>query len=167
MARKVFFSFHYKPDNWRTSQVRNIGVIEGNKAVNDNKWEEVKKGGIPAIKKWIDDNLFGKSCCIVLVGEKTAGRKWIEYEIEKAWEDKKGVMGIYINKLKDTDGNQSKKGNNPFEKFFITIDGKKKYLNEIIKCYDPPYEKSKNVYNYISENIEDWVEKAIEIRNKY
>lgn len=30
MARKVFFSFHYQPDNWRVSQVRNIGVIEGN-----------------------------------------------------------------------------------------------------------------------------------------
>lgn len=44
MARNVFFSFHYKPDNWRTSQVRNIGVVEGSKALSDNNWETVTKG---------------------------------------------------------------------------------------------------------------------------
>ncbi len=37
MARKVFFSFHYKPDNGRASQVRNIGAIEGSQAVSDNQ----------------------------------------------------------------------------------------------------------------------------------
>ncbi|MEW8354447.1 MAG: TIR domain-containing protein [Candidatus Thiodiazotropha sp.] len=25
MARKCFYSFHYNPDNWRVSTVRNIG----------------------------------------------------------------------------------------------------------------------------------------------
>ena len=122
MARKVFFSFHYKPDNWRASQVRNIGAIEGNKSVNDNTWEEVKKGGDTAIQKWIDNNLYGKSCCIVLVGEKTAGRKWIKYEIKKAWADGKGVLGICIHNLKDKEGNQSVKGRNPFENFTIEVD---------------------------------------------
>lgn len=24
-----FYSFHYAPDNWRASQVRNIGAVEG------------------------------------------------------------------------------------------------------------------------------------------
>ena len=38
MARKVFTSFHYVPDNWRASQVRNIGKIEGNSLVSTNKW---------------------------------------------------------------------------------------------------------------------------------
>ncbi len=28
MARRCFYSFHYKPDNARAAQVRNIGVIE-------------------------------------------------------------------------------------------------------------------------------------------
>jgi len=36
MARRVFFSFHYTPDNWRASQVRQIGVIEGDAPVSDN-----------------------------------------------------------------------------------------------------------------------------------
>lgn len=35
MARRVFYSFHYVPDNWRVSQVRNIGAIEDNKPAKD------------------------------------------------------------------------------------------------------------------------------------
>lgn len=29
MPRKVFYSFHFAPDSWRASQVRNIGIVEG------------------------------------------------------------------------------------------------------------------------------------------
>ena len=57
MARRVFFSFYYKEDYWRTSQVRNIGAIDSNKPVSDNDWEVVKKNGDDAIKKWIDKQL--------------------------------------------------------------------------------------------------------------
>ena len=53
MARKAFYSFHYKPDASRAGQVRNIGVVEGNTPVSDNDWETVTKGGEAAIKKWI------------------------------------------------------------------------------------------------------------------
>lgn len=84
MARKVFFSFHYKPDNWRASQVRNMGVIEGNAPVSDNDWEAIKKGGDKAIQNWIDGQLKGKSCTIVLIGANTAGRKWIKYDTSGA-----------------------------------------------------------------------------------
>ena len=72
MARRVFYSFHYKPDNWRASQVRNMGVIEGNQAVADNDWETVTKGGDAAIKKWIDDQMVGRSCVVVLIGSAAA-----------------------------------------------------------------------------------------------
>lgn len=163
MARRAFYSFHYVPDNWRASQVRNMGVVEGNRPATDNDWEEVKKKGDSAIQKWIDDQLDGKSVAVVLIGSKTAGRKWINYEIKKAWNDKKGVLGIYIHNLKDSDGNQSSKGNNPFDDFSI---GKVK-LSSIVKAYDPPYSTSTNVYDYIKENLADWIEKAIEIRGKY
>jgi hypothetical protein len=36
MAHRVFFSFHYKPDCWRASQVRNMGVVDGNKLYQIN-----------------------------------------------------------------------------------------------------------------------------------
>lgn len=83
MARQVFYSFHYDNDNWRASQVRNIGVIEGNRPAPDNDWETIKKGGDAAIQNWINNQLRYRSCTIVLIGSNTAGRKWINYEIEK------------------------------------------------------------------------------------
>lgn len=163
MARRVFYSFHYKPDNWRASQVRNMGVIEGNRPVSDNDWEKITSGGDDKIKKWINEQLQGKSCTVVLIGSKTAGRKWIKYEIKKAWNDGKGVLGIFIHNLKDKNENQSLKGKNPFEDF--TVDEEK--LSKIVKAYDPPYSTSTYVYNHIKENLGDWVEDAIKIRNNY
>ncbi len=163
MARKVFTSFHYVPDNWRASQVRNMGKVEGNSVATTNGWEEVTKGGDKAIEKWIDDNMSGKSCVIVFVGEKTAGRKWINYEIEKAWNEKRGIVGIHIHNLKDSKGNQANKGNNPFDGF--SVNGKS--LSSIVKCYNPPFTTSTYVYDHIKENLEDWIEEAIKIRNNY
>lgn len=162
--RQVFYSFHYVPDNWRVSQIRNIGQIEDNKPVSDNNWEEVKKKGDNEIQKWIDENLKNRSCTVVLVGENTAKRKWIDYEIEKSWNDGKGILGIHIHNLKNSKGEQSNKGNNPFEHF---LDNEKKKLSSVVKCYNPPYNVSTDVYNYIKENIEIWVEEAINIRNNY
>ena len=62
MAHRAFYSFHYKPDNWRAATVRNIGAIDGNKPAPDNDWETIKEGGDVAIKKWIADQLKGRSC---------------------------------------------------------------------------------------------------------
>ncbi len=95
MARRVFYSFHYKPDNWRASQVRNMGVIEGNRPCTDNEWETITGSGDKAIKKWRAEQLDGKPCAVVLIGAKTAGRKWINYEIEKAWGDRKASL-VYM-----------------------------------------------------------------------
>jgi hypothetical protein len=165
MARKTFFSFHYKPDSWRASQVRNIGAVEGNKPVSDNDWETITKKGDAAIEKWIDEQLSGKSCAIVLIGANTAGRKWIDYEILKAWNDSKGVVGVYVHNLKNQAEEQSSKGKNPFDTFTMKRDKAK--MSSIVKAYDPPYSTSPNVYDHIKENLEDWVEEAISIRDNY
>ena len=50
MVRKAFYSFHYIPDNWRASQVRNMGLIEGNKPASDNEWETIVDGGDDELK---------------------------------------------------------------------------------------------------------------------
>lgn len=165
MSRKVFYSFHFAPDSWRASQVRNVGIIEGNQPVSDNDWEDVKKGGNEAIQKWIDNQLYGRSCTIVLIGKDTAGRKWIKYEIEKSWNDGKGVVGVYIHNLKNANGEQTSMGNNPFDDFTMKRDNKK--LSSIVKVYNPPYSDSADVYDYIKSNLEIWVEEAISIRENY
>ena len=66
MTRRVFYSFHYAPDNWRASQVRNIGAIEGNEPAKDNDWETITKGGDKEIEKWISDQMDGRSCVVVV-----------------------------------------------------------------------------------------------------
>lgn len=161
MARSVFYSFHYKPDNWRASQVRNMGVVEGNRPVTDNAWEAVTRQGDDAIKQWINGQLKGKSCAVVLIGANTAGRKWIDYEIKKAWNDGKGLLGIYIHNLLNKDQDKSNKGPNPFYRFLV---GDVR-LSSIVDAHEPLFTDSKQVYNYIRANLADWVEEAIAIRN--
>lgn len=163
MARKAFYSFHYKPDSWRASQVRNAGVVEGNQPCTDNDWESITAAGDDAIKKWISQQMSGRSCVIVLIGANTAGRKWIKHEIIEGWNSGKGVVGVYIHNLLDSAGQQSSRGTNPFESITLGDSGKK--LSSVVKTYDPPYSTSTSVYDYIKTNLADWVEEAIDIRS--
>jgi hypothetical protein len=164
MARKAFYSFHYVPDNWRAATVRNIGTIEGNKPAADNDWESVKKGGDAAIKKWIADQMYGRSCTVVLVGTNTADRKWINHEIVESWNQKMGVVGIHINGLKDSSQNTSTKGNNPFD--CITFGSDKKKLSTVVKCYTPGGNTSQEKYDWIKTNLAAAVEEAVKIRGQ-
>lgn len=158
MAEKCFLSFYYDLDNWRVQQVKNMGAIEEQPLLSANKWEEIEAEGETAIQTWIDNNMKGKKCLIVLVGEKTAGRRWVKYEIKKAWSKGMGVLAVHVHGLKDKDGNQGTKGSNPFTG--LTVDG------ETVsgKIYDPPYSSSTNVYDHIKSNIADWVKTAIDAR---
>lgn len=169
IKRRVFYSFHYSNDAWRAAQVRNMGVIEGNAPVSDNDWEEIKRGGSKAIANWINCQLYGKSCTIVLIGEHTATRDWVRYEIEKSWELGKGILGVYIHNLKDQYGHTSRKGANPFD--FIYFKGSSTPMSRIIKTYDYPvffpFSGSTEVYNYIKNSLNKWVEEAIKQRESF
>jgi len=164
MARRVFYSFHYKPDCWRAGTVRNIGTVEGNKPASDNDWESVTKGGDDAIKRWITNQMQGKTCAVILVGANTANRKWINHEIVKAWDEGLGVVGIYIHGLKNSDGQTSAMGNNPFDYIGYGSTGKK--LSSIVKCYNPQGNNSQERYDWISEHLSAAVEEAVVIRGK-
>jgi hypothetical protein len=163
VARKVFYSFHYELDNWRVSQVKQAGVVEGQPILTSNEWEKVELGGDAGIQSWIDAEMERKSCLVVLIGSSTAGRDWVKYEIKKAWSAKKGVLGVHIHNLKDASGNQAVKGRNPFSDF--SVDGTS--MSSIVSVYDPPFSTSTFVYDHIKANLADWVEAAIVTRAKY
>jgi len=163
MKRRVFFSYHYKLDHVRVSQVREAGSVASNSPASDEAWDAITQGGDPEIQRWIDSQFSGRCCAVVLIGPATAGRKWIDYEIRQAWQDGMGLMGIYVHNLKDRIGNQTAKGVNPFTQF--SIDRGVTRLSTLVKAYDPPYTSSAEVCEYIKANIEGWVEKAIAIRN--
>jgi hypothetical protein len=153
--RQIFYSFHYANDVFRVQQIRNIGVLDGNPPASANEWEEVERGGDIAIKRWINNNMYYRSCVIVLIGSETANRKWVKYEIEKAWNERKGLFGIYIHNLKCPVKGTSVQGVNPFEQIATT-------RGKGIKCYNP---KSWDAYNDIRNNIEQWIEDAINCKS--
>lgn len=163
--RQVFFSFEYNKDNWRASQVRNMGKVDGSSTFSDNDWEEVKSKTDTKIKEWIDSQMAKRSCLVVLVGASTSGRKWINYEIKKAYELRKGIVGIYVHGLKDSDGNQTSKGANPFYQFYIGDESKR--LSNYVTCFDSNYKSSTYVYDDIKENIEQLIEDAIDAAGSY
>ena len=158
--RQVFYSFHYDNDVFRVQQIRNIGALEDNQPASPNTWETIKRSGDDAIKKWIDNNMQNRSCVIVLVGEQTAYRKWVKYEIDKAWNDGRGLLGIYIHNIKDPIYGYCRQGDNPFACFSLgTI-----RLSEIVPCINP---NPRDAYNDIRNNMDKWIEEAIAIRQRY
>ena len=160
MAKKCFLSFHYKPDNWRVSQIKNMGAISGQAIVSANDWEAVKKKGDQAIKDYIAANMKGKECLVVLVGKDTAARRWVKYEIKEACAKGIGVLGVYIHNMKDAAGDKTTKGSDPFSG--VTVDGVA--ISTYARMYSPSSTDSQKVYNEIAEGIGDWVDAAIALR---
>ena len=159
--RRVFYSFHFAKDAWRAGQVRNIGVTEHDEPVTDNAWEQVRRGGDAAIRRWIDGQMHGRSCAIVLIGAETANRKWVNHEIAKAWNDPKGLFGICIHKLHDRLDKPSPKGRNPFD--YVKFSNGTSLAGHV-KVYDPPGANGREVYRYIANHLDEWVEAAIQQR---
>jgi hypothetical protein len=162
MARKVFFSFHFANDFWRTQQVRQMKALEGQNLASPNKWEEVKREGDAAVEKWIGEQMSGRSCVVVLVGAETANRPWVLYEVAKGWNDGKGVLGIRIDKLLGTDSKPAVAGPNPFSK--VRLKDSWKTLADFAPLKVPAGADSKAAYASIADNIEAWIEDAIKIR---
>jgi len=145
MARRVFFSFHYERDIWRAGQVRNSWVTKPDREAagfwDAAAWEEVKKKGEEAIRRWINKQLEDTSVTVVLIGAETSERKYVRYEINQSWDRDNGLIGIYIHNLKDQNEKTDVRGADPFVK--LGYKG--------IKAYDWIND---NGY----KNLGDWVE---------
>lgn len=157
MARHTFFSFHYERDIWRASRVRNSWVTKEDREDagfwDAASWEEVKKKGEDAIKKWINDQLVDTSVTVVLIGAETSNRDYVKYELERSWGKGNGIFGIYIHQMKDMDKSTDKKGNTYFGPIFTSTEDNKKYFHDRFKTYDWVDDDGYN-------NIGDWIEKA-------
>lgn len=121
MPRRVFFSFHYEKDAWKVGQIRNSGIVRSEDQppyYDAAQWEEAKQraGGI---KAWIDAQLRGTSVTVVLIGEETASRQWVQYEIQQSHSAGKGMLGIQMTGMIERKGlltaTQYYDGPNPFD----------------------------------------------------
>lgn len=143
----VFYSFHYDEDNWRVQQVRNIGIVENTDSVAAQEWEPVRYNTDSAIENWINQQMSYKRAVVVLIGSETASRKWVQYEIRRAWDLKKPLLGIRIHGLKDRNGLTSSRGEDPFLK--LGYSG--------VPVFDPSGFNSSDKYADIAKNLLTWV----------
>jgi Thoeris protein ThsB, TIR-like domain len=161
VAKSVFYSFHYDRDVNRVQLVRNINALEGQPLLNAQEWENVRRKGSTAIENWIHQQMAYKKAVIVLIGQETASRQWVIYEIEKAWKDKKPLLGIRIHGLSSF-GSTDKPGPNPFDKASV---------GPGIPVFDPTttdwYGRvdSAKTYNKLANNLEWWSARGAVRRN--
>jgi hypothetical protein len=155
MVRRVFFSFHYERDVWRANVVRNYWVKQDREAAgfwDVSLWEEAKKQAEEKIKRMIEDMLMGTSVTAVLIGADTYKMEWVRYEIQRSYQRGNGLLGIYINNIKDKDGYYDIKGKTTFGPI-DSKNGKDVYFWQVASIYDWVLDEG-----YI--NLGKWVESA-------
>lgn len=105
MARRVFFSFHYQRDVNRAMVARNSWVTKpdrGDAGFFDSSVFESKQRTSPeALRRFLDQGLVGCSVTCVLVGNQTAWRRWVRYEILRSFVDGKGLLAVSIHGIRD------------------------------------------------------------------
>lgn len=159
MARRVFFSFHYDYDIWRVNTIRKMGVTknwETQPFLDHASWEAVRRKGDAAVKGWIDKQLDGSGVTVVLIGSETANRKFVRYEIEESHRRGNGLLGVYIQGIKNQAKQFSAKGRNPFYDIAVPVAGwfgpTTQRLSEIYPTYDWVVDDG---YSNLSHWIED------------
>jgi hypothetical protein len=159
MARSSFVSFHYHRDYWRVQQILNMGALDGQTELPSQDWEKVKAKGRAAVEDWIDEQMKYKQAVIVLIGQETAARPFVKYEIERAWAIKKPLLGIRIHGLKDKAQTTDAAGANPFSQFSL---GNGFTYASYVPVYDPKDHTgksapdSKDIHAAINANIAQW-----------
>ena len=79
---KVYYSYDFDNDAARVQPITELNVVRSDKPISREEWKQIKLGGAGTIKKWINNNMLFCSCLVVLVGEETANRPLINYEIK-------------------------------------------------------------------------------------
>jgi len=120
MARRTFFSFHYRPDVWRAWNVRNSRVVgQIDKAdegfFDSSVFEASKKEGDETLKRFLREGLENSSVTCVLAGESTWARRWVRYEIVRSVLKGNGLLAVDIHNVKDANGLVATKGANPLD----------------------------------------------------
>jgi MTH538 TIR-like domain (DUF1863). len=138
MARRVFFSFQYENDLWRANVVRNSWVTQDRQAAgfwDASLWEEANRFGDVAIRRMIDEGLDNTSITVVLIGAETAGRPWVLYEIQKSYDRGNGLLGVYLNDIRDQYGFTDIMGANPFKRLYIQVSAGMRWMSDIYPTY--------------------------------
>lgn len=108
MARRVFFSFHYKDViEFRANVVRKHWVVKPDREeagyFDASIWEEAQKTNDLGLTRLINGALDNTSATCILVGSQTYARPWVRYEIIKSICRGNRVFAVHINQIKGKD----------------------------------------------------------------
>jgi len=157
MARHVFYSLHYALDRGRVASILSNTSLVANVEAKPEEWAKLVRSGDFAIKRWLEQQLKGRSCTVVLIGAETATRPLVHYEIQRSRALGLGLFGIHVHNLKDVKGQQSAKGANPFEH---PASGLGSFASEV-PVFDPPETESTLAYRYIADQLARWADEAV------
>ena len=131
MARRTFFSFHYKPDVSRAWVVRNswvTKVAQGEREdagfFDSSVFEKSKKESDETLKRFLREGLKNTTVTCVLVGAETCLRRWVRYEIFQSFIRGNGLLAIRIHSIGSLHSAATSSGGNPFDSLAFTINDK-------------------------------------------
>jgi hypothetical protein len=117
MARRTFFSFHYKPDVHRAMNVRKSGVFtneeDGAGFFDSSVFESKQRTSDDALKRFLSEGLSGCSVTAALYATATSTRRWVRFELLKSFLEGKGILSIAIHTIKNLDQQAALPGTNP------------------------------------------------------
>jgi hypothetical protein len=159
MSRHVFYSHHYDEDRSRVAPLLGPGsrALQGQLEASVADWDKLKRSGSFGIKRWLDQQLKGRSCTIVLIGSHTASRPLILEEIKRSWELGLSLIGVHIHPLKDAKGQPSTRGDNPFLQPATGLGD----LGATVPVFESSETDSKLAYRDIADHLPQWVEQGV------
>jgi hypothetical protein len=133
MARRTFFSFHYRSDVSRSYVVKNSQIVKDHEDagfLDSSAFEKAKNENPDSLKRFLRKEMDGSSVVCVLIGADTATRPWVRFELLQALWDGRGLLGIRIHAIQDLNKRTTLPGTNPFDVLGIYVVGTKVYLTE-------------------------------------
>ena len=138
MARKTFFSFHYKPDVTRAWVVRNSWVTKVAQGTREDAgffdssvFEASQRESDDSLKRFLREGLSGATVTCVLVGAETCLRRWVRYEIFRSFMRGNGLLAVRIHSIGSLHSPASAAGDNPFECVAFNVADNTVRFNEI------------------------------------
>jgi hypothetical protein len=133
MARRTFFSFHYKPDVSRAWVVKNSQIVKDREDagfLDSSAFEEAQRKDPDSLRRFLRKEMEGSSVVCALVGAETARRRWVRFEIMQGIWDERGIFGIRIHTIADLNQKTTTAGPNPFDLLGVYVAEKKMYFAE-------------------------------------
>lgn len=100
----IFIS-HYGHDDDHVqslkSRLKDSGYDVRNYSIDSTKHNNQKKPTDKEVREILDTRIKNSGTFICLIGPETHKRKWVNYEIRKAYLEGKRIIGVYVHGCKD------------------------------------------------------------------